>query len=100
MDVPTPDGAITHAELSFGSGVVMLGSAKKERGWLSPRDLPGLHQVNYVYVENVDAHYERARSAGAEIDYAPRETDYGSREYGARDLEGHYWSFGTYHPGV
>ena len=53
-----------------------------------------------MYVEDVDAHFERARAAGAEITSPPRDTDFGSREYHARDLEGHPWTFGTYRPGV
>ena len=54
----------------------------------------------YVAVEDADAHYERAKAAGAEIMREIENTDYGSREYTARDLEGHVWSFGTYRPTV
>ena len=49
----------------------------------------------FVYVDNVDAHYERARAAGALIDSQPVDQPYGQREYGARDLEGHRWWFAT-----
>jgi uncharacterized glyoxalase superfamily protein PhnB len=52
----------------------------------------------YVYVEDVDAHHARARAAGAEIVRALADTEYGSREYGARDIDGHYWYFGSYRP--
>ncbi len=96
--VPGPDGTIAHAELRFGTGVIMLGSAKPEQGWKSPRDLEGVSQTLYVHVADLDAHYEQAKAAGAEVIDAPHDTDYGSREYGARDLEGHHWSFGTYRP--
>ncbi len=51
-------------------------------------------------LDNVDAHYERAVNAGAEILRPLADTDYGSREYTARDLEGNLWSFGTYSPGL
>jgi uncharacterized glyoxalase superfamily protein PhnB len=54
----------------------------------------------YVAVEDADAHYERAKAAGAEITREIEDTDYGSREYTARDHEGHVWSFGTYRPEV
>jgi uncharacterized glyoxalase superfamily protein PhnB len=47
-------------------------------------------------VENVDAHCDRARRAGAKIAIAPYDTHYGSREYAAWDLDGHLWGFGTY----
>ncbi len=46
-----------------------------------------------VYVDDVDAHFERARSAGAEVTGPPEHTDFGSREYYVRDLEGHLWVF-------
>jgi uncharacterized glyoxalase superfamily protein PhnB len=52
----------------------------------------------YVVVEDIDAHHDRAAAAGAEVVRALQDTDYGSREYSARDLEGNVWSFGTYQP--
>jgi uncharacterized glyoxalase superfamily protein PhnB len=52
----------------------------------------------YIAVDDLDAHCERARAAGAEIVREPYDTDYGSRDYSARDLEGNVWSFGTYRP--
>ena len=51
-----------------------------------------------IVVADPDAHYERARAAGAEIVRELTDEDYGSREYSARDLEGNLWSFGTYDP--
>ena len=50
-------------------------------------------------VADLSAHCERARAAGAEIVREPQDEDYGSF-YGARDLEGNEWSFGTYRPGA
>ena len=50
----------------------------------------------YVVTDEPDALYERARAAGAEIVSAPHDTDYGSRDFAARDPEGNRWSFGTY----
>ena len=47
----------------------------------------------YVYVDDVDAHYERARTAGAEIIDEPEDQVYGERRYGAVDPEGHRWYF-------
>jgi uncharacterized glyoxalase superfamily protein PhnB len=88
-----PDGTIAHAELSHGGGVLMLGSeradavgARAGQGWL------------YVAVDDPDAHLERARAAGAVIVTELHDTDYGSREYAARDPEGNLWSLGTYRP--
>lgn len=96
---PGPDGAVAHAELRLGTGIVMLGSMENpEIGLTSPRNLGGGTQCIYVHVADVDAHFARAEAAGATVVYAPRDTDYGSREYGVRDPEGHFWSFGTYRP--
>jgi uncharacterized glyoxalase superfamily protein PhnB len=52
----------------------------------------------YVVVDDPDAHHERAVAAGAEIVRELTDTDYGSREFSARDPEGNLWSFGTYRP--
>ncbi len=99
MVVPGPNGAIAHAQMRFGNGVIMLGTVKDDGlGMKSPRDLRGVNQGVYFYLEGVDAHYERAKAAGAQIVRELKDTDYGSREYTARDLEGHLWSFGTYRP--
>ena len=64
----------------------------------SPQATGVATQSLHVYVENMDAHFERALSAGAEITSPPKDTDFGSREYHVRDLEGHLWTFGTYRP--
>jgi len=82
------DGVVVHAEMRLGPGIVMLGAA--------PECEEGFNV--YVYVEDVDAHHARARAAGAEIVRPLANTGYGTREYGARDLDGHYWYFGTYRP--
>ncbi len=94
-----PDGSIAHAELRFGDGMVMLGSAgDNDFGLRTARELGAVNQGVYVIVDDIDAHCERARSAGAEIVREPNDTDYDSREYMARDPEGNLWSFGTYRP--
>ncbi|MFG2298164.1 VOC family protein [Streptomyces sp. NPDC048603] len=94
------DGSVLHAELSYGNGMVMLGS----RGTGSKFDQamgkdPGPTGV-YVVVEDVDAHHRRAVEHGVEILMEPTDQDYGSRDYMARDPEGNIWSFGTYAPTV
>jgi uncharacterized glyoxalase superfamily protein PhnB len=50
----------------------------------------------YVVTDDVDAVYQRARAAGAEIIAEPYDTDYGSHDFAARDPEGNRWSFDTY----
>jgi len=99
MVVPNENGTVAHAEVEFGSGVMMLASARDDELRIkSPRDLGAVTGGIYVYLEDIDAHCKSARAAGAEIVRGPEDTDYGSREYTARDREGHLWSFGTYRP--
>ena len=88
------DGTIAHAELRFGNGILMFGSRRDDPGNPWAEVDVGI----YVAVDDVDAHHARATAAGAEIVKAPYATDYGSREYHARDCEGRLWSFGTYRP--
>jgi uncharacterized glyoxalase superfamily protein PhnB len=98
--VPASGSAIAHAELSFGPAFFALATERDDVLRLcSPRDVGCVTQGVYFYVEDVDAHFERAKAAGAEIVRAIENTDYDSREYTARDPEGHLWSFGTYLPG-
>ena len=93
------DGAIAHAELELGGGMIMLGSMRDDDlNLIPPRDAGCVTASVYVYVENIDAHYATATAAGAEIVRPLDDTPYGSREYTSRDREGQLWSFGTYRP--
>ena len=99
MVVPGPDGTIAHAQLALGNGMVMVGSERDdELGLRIPCDFGGVTQSIYVVVDDADAHYARAVAAGAEIVRELEDTPYGSRDYSARDPEGHLWNFGTYRP--
>jgi len=99
MVVPGEGNTIAHAELRLGAGMIMLGSMKDDAHvLLSPKQAGGSTQSIYLVVDNVDALYERAKRAGAEIFYGMRDTEYGSRDFGCRDPEGHVWNFGTYSP--
>jgi uncharacterized glyoxalase superfamily protein PhnB len=97
------DGRVTHAELAYGDGEVMLGFASPHyRGprrhaqeceqaarWL---DNPFVVDGVLVQVDDLDAHLERARTAGAEILRGPDDQPFG-RLYSAADVEGHRWMF-------
>jgi uncharacterized glyoxalase superfamily protein PhnB len=96
-------GKVVHAELTFGTGMIMLGPDQGgEFGKIvmtTPERAGGrCTQTIYVIVADVDAHHARASAAGAEIIIAPRGESYGGRSYCARDPEGHAWSFGSYDP--
>jgi uncharacterized glyoxalase superfamily protein PhnB len=100
-----PDGTVTHAELSLGGARIMLATPSKAyRGprrhretcadaaaWL---DNPWVVDGVFVEVDDVEAHCERARGAGAAILREPQEPGVGFRIYTAEDPEGHRWMFG------
>jgi uncharacterized glyoxalase superfamily protein PhnB len=100
--VPGEGGTIAHAELSFGNGMIMLGSVKKsefDRLMKQPDEIGGTEtQTPYVIVSNSDEMYARAKAAGAKIVLDIKDEDYGGRGFSCRDLEGRLWSFGTYDP--
>lgn len=93
------DGAIQHAELRLGAGLIMFGQHDDE-GWMGgnrPDPLASTMSL-YIVIDDPDAHHDRAKAAGAPIVRELADQPYGSREYSARDLEGNLWSFGTYDP--
>ena len=100
--VPGEDGTIAHAELSFGNGMIMLGSVKKsefDRLMKQPDEIGGAEtQTPYVIAADADALYVRAKTAGAKIVLDIKDEDYGGRGFSCRDLEGRLWNFGTYDP--
>jgi uncharacterized glyoxalase superfamily protein PhnB len=94
------DGTIHHAQMSLGPGIIMFASASGSLDEYGEHDPIAARNSIYVYVADVEAHFAAARAAGAEITRDIEDTDYGSKEYSARDFEGNHWSFGTYLPTV
>jgi uncharacterized glyoxalase superfamily protein PhnB len=88
------------AQLAFGDGTVVVGEARtggsSEPGAglrYAPEEPGRLSHSVMVRVDHIDVHYEKARDCGAEILYAPKDYPYGERQYTARDLAGHHWTF-------
>lgn len=100
FSVPETGDVVRHAQLRLGTNIIMLGSVRPDDGLTSPRTSGISTQALCIYVEDPDAHFERANAAGAEITAPPTATDFGTREYHVRDPEGHHWTFGTYRPTV
>jgi uncharacterized glyoxalase superfamily protein PhnB len=92
------DGSYAHVELRLGAGVIMPTTTRDQTNPENPWEGPMGTQGLYVALDGVEAHYERAVAEGAEIVRPLATTDWGSREYTARDLEGNLWAFGTYRP--
>jgi PhnB protein len=97
MREPTPRGGF-HGEMEFDGQVIMMGQGSADLRMISALDANGATQGVFIYLDGVDAHFERARAAGAEIDKPPEDLPYG-RSYTARDLEGHPWFFTQHPPG-
>ena len=93
---------IEHAQLRLGDGMIMLGSVRDDDyGALmtTVRETGGrATSAAYVVVDDVSAHAERARQAGADIVQEPEAQPYGGSLYTCRDPEGNVWSFGSYDP--
>ncbi|WP_205859523.1 MerR family transcriptional regulator [Phycicoccus flavus] len=88
------DGVAHLGVLRAGDHEVWLHSEYPAGRLASPVTTDGTTTASLaVHVDDVDAHHARAAAAGAGVDYPPVDQPYGYREYGARDLEGHLWSF-------
>ena len=99
---PNPDGTIAHAQLTFGNGMIMLGSvADTDYGKLMKHpDEIGMANTQSLclIVQDADAAYKLAKAAGAGMIFDIETKEYGGRAFTCRDLEGHIWNIGTYDP--
>ncbi|MCA6125303.1 VOC family protein [Bradyrhizobium sp. WSM 1704] len=94
-------GVIHHAELAFGSSLLMLGQARDDAYGKLVGDSGGRRTDSiYVAIDDPDALHAKAKAAGAKIEMELHNTDYGSRDFACRDPDGNLWSFGTYWPKV
>lgn len=101
IKVTGADGAVEHSELCCGGAVVMVASVGRHPWGASPRGVGGRNtQALFLYVDDVDAHHDRAVAAGARVDRPLHDQDHGpeywaDRSYGCLDPEGHYWWFAS-----
>ena len=93
MRLAGDDGSIAHAELALDGASISLSTVWREGGFSTPHELEGVHSQVWCEVDDVDAHYQRARAAGAVVINEPVNQDYGYRTYRAIDPEGHRWYF-------
>lgn len=96
------DGKLIYAQMIYGNGMVMLGPVRDSDfdDLLSqPDEIGGTEtQSCYLVVADIEAHYTRAKEAGAEIALDVQSDETGGRAYSCRDCEGHLWNFGTFNP--
>jgi uncharacterized glyoxalase superfamily protein PhnB len=100
--VSDTDGNVIYAQMTYGAGMIMLGAVRDtdlDKLMRQPDEVGGVEtQSCYVVVEGADAHYARAKNAGAEIVLEIKSDGFGRRGYSCRDPQGHIWNFGTYNP--
>src|SRR3546814_8165772 len=96
-DLLDADGNLAHSEMEYGNSSIMVGNEWSD-DHRSPANLGGKNtQTVHVQLgrgEDIDAHCETARAAGADIVAAPETQYYGDRTYRAKDPEGPNWTFG------
>jgi PhnB protein len=96
MRMPSPGGKVGHAELQIGDSLIMLADEHPEMGALGPKTVGGTPVTISVYVEDVDAVYQRALSEGATSQRAVEDQFYGDRTGQFEDPFGHKWSVATH----
>ena len=94
MVIENEDGSIGHSEMRFGDGPIYVGREWDERH-RSPADLGGVNtqSLHFNLEDGLDAHFDRAKAAGAAVLREPADQFYGDRRYMVMDPEGHVWSF-------
>ena len=98
-----PGDTVMHAQLTFGNGMIMVGSVNNETPATEllkqPDEIRGAEtQSPYLIVSDIDAIYARAKGAGAKMLMDLKEKEYGGKSFTCADPEGHIWHVGTYDP--
>ena len=96
MRMDGPDGKVGHAELQIGESVIFLADEYPDMGYVGPKTIGGTPVFLNVYVEDVDATFERATKAGAKVLRAVENQFYGDRNGQFEDPFGHRWSVSTH----
>ena len=96
MRMADPGGKVGHAELTIGGSVIMLSDEYADRGVVGPKTVGGTPVMINVYVEDVDAVYDRAVKAGAKALRPVENQFYGDRTGQFEDPFGHRWSVATH----
>jgi PhnB protein len=91
-----PDGKVMHAELKIGDSIIMLSDEFPEFGTVSPQTVGGSPMGLHVYVDGVDAAFDRAVKAGAQVEMPVMDQFWGDRYGKLKDPFGHKWSIATH----
>ena len=91
LRIPVPDGRLMSVELRFGESAVMLADEFPEMGIVSPQTLGGTYMALHLMVDDVDAVWQRALDAGAEVFRPLQDSFWGERHGQVIDPFGHRW---------
>jgi PhnB protein len=95
MRLPMGD-RIGHAEIRIGDSMVMLSDEWPEYGKLGPSSRGGSTSGMMIYLEDVDAAFERAIAAGGKVEQPVTDQFYGDRSGSFTDPFGHSWTLATH----
>ena len=96
MRFPMPDGRVGHAEIKIGNSFLMMADEHPEMGYVGPKTLGGTSVSIMLYVEDADATFSRAVSAGAKAEQKMEDKFYGDRSGTVMDPFGHRWTISTH----
>lgn len=96
MRMPGPDGRVMHAEIRIGDSPIMLADEVPEMGYRGPRAYGGTSVSLMLYVENIDAAFEKAVAAGATVLRPLQNQFYGDRSGTVADPFGHVWTLASH----
>jgi PhnB protein len=96
MRIPSPGGTVGHAEIKIGDAIIMLADEFPEMNHRSPQSFGGTPVSMLVYVQDVDAVFKRAITAGANALTPVEDKFYGDRSGSLEDPFGHQWHFATH----
>jgi PhnB protein len=96
MRIPGANGTVSHAEFRIGDSMVMIGEQTAEYQAFAPPHYGGTSVSLVLYVEDVDAVFARAVSAGAKAGRPPEDKPYGDRMGSLTDPFGHVWHVATH----
>ncbi len=91
-----PDGKVMHAELTIGDSIIMLTDEFPDFGCLSPQSIGGSPMSLHIYLDGVDAAFDKAVKAGAEVEMPVMDQFWGDRYGKLKDPFGHKWSIATH----
>lgn len=96
LRMDAPGGKIAHAEIKIGDSPIMLADEHPDMGYRSPQAIGGTPVSIMIYVEDVDAVFNRTVAAGAKVRQPVKDQFYGDRSGTVEDPFGHVWTIATH----